>query len=70
VISGLLVSKPAATLSLANSEHLRTAYWAGSLGCWLAVLHRYAPGIFHFSLSPALDTICLHLVTSFVFCLG
>jgi hypothetical protein len=63
-LSDLFVLKLAVDLSLANSEHLRTTYRAGSLSRWFAILHGYAFGIFHFPFGAALDTIRLHLVTS------
>jgi hypothetical protein len=47
--------------SLSYPEHLSPTYRTHTLGCWLAVLHGYALGIFHFSLGSTFHTVCLHL---------
>jgi hypothetical protein len=49
-------------LTLAYSEHLCAAGRACALSSRLAVLHSYALRVFHFLFSPALHTVCLHLV--------
>ena len=56
-------------LTLADSEHLRTASWTYALGCGLSVLHCYGLSVLHFLFSAALHTICFHLFTPFNFIL-
>jgi len=46
------------------SEHLGPTYGTYALSGRPAVLHDYASGILHFSLSAALHAVCLHLFTS------
>ena len=53
-------------LCFTDSEHLCAAHRACTLGGWFAVLHSYRPGVLHFPLSTAFHTICLHMVTSFL----
>ena len=53
-------------LALSYSEHLGSAYWAYTLSCRPTILHGYASGVPHFSLSTAFDTIGLHWSTSFL----
>jgi hypothetical protein len=54
-------------LGFPDSEHLGAAHRAGTLGRRLAILHRDGPGIPHFSLGAAFDTVGLHLDTSSLF---
>ncbi len=56
-------------LTLADSEHLRTAGWTYALGCRLSVFHGYGLSILHFLFSAALHTVCLHLSAPFNFIL-
>ena len=51
-------------LALADSEHFRATGRAYTLGCWLAVFHGDAFGVFHFLLGTAFHAVCLHLLTS------
>ena len=51
-------------LTLADSEHFRATGRAYALGCWLAVFHGDAFGIFHFLFGTAFHAVCLHLLTS------
>ena len=46
-------------------EHLSPTYGAHTLSRRLSVSHDYGPGVFHFSLGTTLDTVGLHLFTSF-----
>jgi len=49
------------------SEHLGAANGADTLNCRSLVLQDYVSGVGHFSLLAALDTIGLHLFTSFLY---
>jgi hypothetical protein len=51
-------------LGFPDSEHLGAAHRADTLGRRLAILHGDGPGVPHFSLGAALDTVGLHLDTS------
>jgi hypothetical protein len=52
-------------LALTDSEHLGAAYRTCSLGRRPAVLHGDTSGILYLPLSSALNTISLHIQTSF-----
>jgi hypothetical protein len=47
-------------MTLADAEDLGATSRADGLSCWSAILQSYGLGIFHFSFSPALNTISLH----------
>ncbi len=47
-------------LTLPDSKHLGPAYGTSPLSRWLAILHGYALGIFHFPFGAAFHTVCLH----------
>jgi hypothetical protein len=47
-------------LSLANPEHLGTAFRAGTLSGWFAILHFDCFGIAHFPLGATFHAVCLH----------
>ncbi len=51
-------------LALSYSKHLGATRGAYALGCWLAVFHGDAFGIFHFLFGAAFHAVCLHLSTS------
>jgi hypothetical protein len=51
-------------LALSYSKHLGATRGAYALGCWLAVSHGDAFGIFHFLFGAAFHAVCLHLSTS------
>ena len=51
-------------LTLTDSEHFRATGRAYALGCWRAVFHGDALGIFHFLFGTAFHVVCLHLLTS------
>jgi hypothetical protein len=53
-------------LTLAYSEHLGAASGANTLGSRLTIFHLDCPRIAHFSFGAALDTVGLHLETSFL----
>ena len=48
-------------MTLADAEDLSATSRAGVLSCWPAILQGYGLRIFHFSFSPALNTISLHI---------
>ena len=53
------------SLTLTYPEHLGATGWAYPLSCWLTIPHSCGPGILHFPLSSALNTIRLYSLTSF-----